>query len=137
VSSRASAPRSGLVATSLPPLAIDGFCSVTLVETEQWQPGNQRWGAIHRGQLYLFSGPEQQQRFLQNPDNYSPALAGNDAVIALEQNRLAAGSRKHGLFCGKRVYLFSNEQTLNQFRADWTRYVQGIRQAEATGRLLR
>ncbi|MFP6669572.1 MAG: thioredoxin domain-containing protein [Pirellulales bacterium] len=122
---------------SLPPLALDGFCSVTLVETEQWRPGDPRWGAIHRDQLYLFSGPEQQQQFLQNPDEYSPALAGNDAVIALEQNRLTAGNRKHGLFCGKSVYLFSSEETLQRFQADWTRYVQGIRQAEVTGQLLR
>lgn len=122
---------------SLPPLALEGFCSVTLVETEQWKPGDPRWGAIHRNQLYLFSGPEQQQQFLQNPDDYSPALAGNDAVIALEQNRLTAGSRQHGLFCGKSVYLFSSEETLQRFQADWTRYVQGIRQAEVTGQLLR
>ena len=58
-------------------------------------------------------------------------------MLALEQQRLVAGHRRHGLFCEKRVYLFASEETLNQFSRDPLRYLQGIRQAEATGRLLR
>lgn len=132
----APGPNTGPAAAQ-PPLALDGHCPVELVEREQWQPGDKRWGAFHRGKLYLFAGPEQQQKFLQNPDYYSPAMSGNDPVIAVEQQRLVQGHRQHGLFCDSRIYLFSSEETLNQFSRDPLRYVQGIRQAEATGRLLR
>ncbi|NLE38684.1 MAG: thioredoxin fold domain-containing protein, partial [Pirellulaceae bacterium] len=58
------------------PFGLDGFCPVELVEKEQWSVGDVRWGVNHRGCTYLFSGPQQQQRFLQDPDRYSPAASG-------------------------------------------------------------
>ncbi len=135
---RSGPPSPSVAPVSEPPsLALDGHCPVELVEREQWIPGDKQWGAFHRGKLYLFAGPQQQQKFLQNPDYYSPAMSGNDPVIAVEQQRLVEGHRQHGLFCDSRIYLFSSEETLNRFSQDPLRYVQGIRQAEATGRLLR
>ena len=37
-----------------PPLGMDGYCPVHLTESQQWQRGDVRWGAIHRGRTYLF-----------------------------------------------------------------------------------
>src|SRR5262249_18608426 len=51
-----------------PPLGLDGFCAVSLVERKKWVAGDPLWGAIHRGRTYLFSGEGERQRFMANPD---------------------------------------------------------------------
>ncbi|MGB6045007.1 MAG: thioredoxin family protein [Pirellulales bacterium] len=106
-----------------PPLGLDGTCPVELVDNERWVPGDRRWGAIHRGKLYLFAKPDHQKRFLANPDFYSPALAGNDPVLAIDQKEFVPGNRKHGLFYEKRVFLFSSEETLARFYENPSRYL--------------
>jgi YHS domain-containing protein/thiol-disulfide isomerase/thioredoxin len=106
-----------------PPLCLDGFCPVTLTEKQQWTPGDRRWGAIHRGRTYLFTGPEEQRRFFADPDRYAPVISGNDIVLATEQGQAAPGMREHGVFFGNRVYLFSSEATLAKFAANPSPYV--------------
>jgi len=98
-----------------PPLALDGYCPVVLSEKQQWMPGDRRWGAIHRGRTYLFSGPEQQRQFFADPDRYAPVVSGNDVVLAVEQGQSVPGMRQHGVFFGNRVYLFAGEESLNKF----------------------
>ena len=105
-----------------PPLGLDGYCSVTLSEKQQWVLGDRRWGAIHRGRTYLFCGPQEQRRFLSDPDRYAPAVAGNDVVLATEQGQSVPGMREHGVFFGNQVYLFSNEATLEKFARNPAQY---------------
>jgi YHS domain-containing protein len=112
-----------------PPTGLEGFCPVTLKKEFRWQPGNRQWGAVHRGRTYLFAGPQQQQMFLQNPDYYSPVLSGIDPVLALDQQQVVEGRRKHGVFYEDQMYLFSNESTLARFSKNSARYAAGVRQA--------
>jgi YHS domain-containing protein len=108
------------------------MCTVELVENERWVPGNRRWGAFHRGRLYLFAGENQQQRFMSNPDFYSPVLSGNDPVLALEDYQTVSGKRQHGVYYNHRVYLFSSEETLARFYRSPDRYAEVVLRAEAT-----
>ncbi|MEX0937879.1 MAG: thioredoxin family protein [Pirellulales bacterium] len=121
--------QSAAAPTGQPPLGLEGFCPVTLKQKFDWQPGNRQWGAVHRGRTYLFAGPQQQQMFLQNPDYYSPVLSGIDPVLALDQQQLVEGRRKHGVFYEDQMYLFANESTLARFSKDSARYAAGVRQA--------
>ena len=89
-----------------------------LVENSRWQPGKKAWGAIHRGRTYLFAGPEEQRRFLANPDRYAPVSSGDDVVLLLEQGRSVSGYREHGLQFDGHVYLFAGEGTLEKFRSN-------------------
>lgn len=98
-----------------PQLCIDGFCPVTLCEKQSWVQGDVRWGAIHRGRTYLFTGPEEQKRFFADPDCYAPVGSGNDVVLAAEQGRAIPGMREHGVFFGSRIYLFASEESLLKF----------------------
>jgi protein disulfide-isomerase len=98
-----------------PPMGLDGYCAVTLVEKQQWTQGDRRWGAIHRGRTYLFTGPEEQRRFLADPDRFAPAVSGNDVVLAAEQGRPVPGMREHGVFYNNRIFLFAGEDTLEKF----------------------
>ena len=106
-------------ALPLPPTidapSLDGMCPVELVEHKKWVAGQTQWGAYHRGRLYLFSGQHQQQRFLANPDYYSPVISGYDPVVAAESHAFVLGHRKHGVFYKNRVYLFANEENLKRF----------------------
>ena len=88
---------------------------MSLSERQQWIRGDSRWGAIHRGRTYLFAGPEEQRRFFADPDRYAPVASGNDVVMASEQGQAVPGTREHGVFFGNRVFLFSNEASLERF----------------------
>ncbi|HEX3727806.1 MAG TPA: thioredoxin family protein, partial [Pirellulales bacterium] len=71
---QASAPQ---LPPGSPPVAIDGFCTVTLLERRAWVKGDPAHGVIHRGYVYLFAGPEEAKRFFASPDRYCPVLSGN------------------------------------------------------------
>ena len=124
-----------------PPWGLEGFCPVTLVEKQQWVPGDRRFGAVHRGRTYLFTGAEEQHRFLADPDRYAPVASGNDIVMATEQGQTVSGMREHGVFFGNRIYLFSNEATLERFSKNPNLYanqaLEALRSGAYPGRQLR
>ncbi|NIL96160.1 MAG: thioredoxin fold domain-containing protein [Planctomycetales bacterium] len=125
--SAANLQSSSTAAPPTPPVGLEGSCPVELVDNERWITGDRRWGAIHRGKLYLFGSQVSQQKFLSNPDYYSPVISGNDPVLAVDQRQVVAGKRQHGLFYDKRVFLFASEETLARFYQDPLRYAEGIR----------
>ncbi len=112
-----------------PPVGMDGYCPVTLVEQKRWVLGDTQWGAVHRGRTYLFKGPEEQKRFLANPDTFSPVMSGIDPVVAIDQRQVVPGMRKFGVFYGNRIYLFSSDESLKKFDADKRRYSTEVLQA--------
>ena len=63
---------------------LEGYCPVELTISEKWVPGNQQYGAVHQGVVYLFAGPEQQKQFLADPDRFAPANRGFDIVLSTE-----------------------------------------------------
>jgi thiol-disulfide isomerase/thioredoxin/YHS domain-containing protein len=136
----ASAPTNGLVANDVtlppgcPPLALDGYCPVTVTEKMIWKRGDAKFGAIHRGRTYLFPSADEQQKFLANPDRFSPVISGNDPVLALEQGQAVAGKREFGLMCQDRMFLFASKESYDKFCGDSKRYAGQVFQAmQATG----
>ncbi len=127
----ASAPPPGNAA---PQLGLDGYSPVALVEQGKWQLGDGRFGAIHRGRTYLFLSPDEQQRFLANPDRYSPSASGDDVVMAVDYGQEVPGNRSFGLMYQNRMYLFSSEATLRTFMQNRDRYAAQVMQAENMGR---
>jgi len=132
-----AAADSGVMLTSgselSPAAALEGDCPVTLLKETKWVKGNDQYGAMHRGRLYLFASDAAQAEFLRDPDSYSPLLAGYDPVIFHEQGRLQDGKKTHGVFMtrqGKQqVVLFDNEETRAKFRANPAVYLESIRVA--------
>ncbi len=135
---RAQTPSVGIVAPQVaaiqlppgsPPLALDGYCSVLLKEQKRWGVGDRRWGAVHRGRTYLFTGPDEQKKFLESPDSYAPVMSGNDPVVSLDSGQAVPGKREHGVFFENRVYLFSDEASLARFYQNPGRYAAEVVQA--------
>ncbi len=113
--------------TGPPTVAMEGYCSVTLLEQEKWVKGDSKWGAVHRGRVYLFAGPEQQQRFLADYDRYAPALSGYDCTKYAEQGALVDGKRAHGVFYRGQIFLFADEAALQTFWSSPEHYVPCVR----------
>jgi YHS domain-containing protein len=125
-------------ASQAPPIALEGFCPVTLLETvardpadrAAWKKGDRRFGAIHRGRTYLFASAEQQQKFLANPDAYAPVLAGCDPVHYAERGEVVDGKRAYGLITpDRKIYLFADETSRNRFEQAPGAYSNAIQQA--------
>lgn len=114
-----------------PKFAMDGYCPVTLMEGMKWQKGDPRWGAQHQGQIYLFSSQVEQQKFLANPNQYSPVMSGIDPVAYLSKGKTVPGDRRFGLTYRGTLYLFSSEESLQTFWNDPTRYSSMVQQAMA------
>lgn len=112
-----------------PPTGLDGFCPVTLTESTKWTKGDTRFGAIHRGRTYLFATQVEQQKFMANPDKYSPMLSGFDPVKYIEQGVLVDGKRQHGIVHEGQMYLFSDEAALDKFCKSPNNFTNPVRQA--------
>jgi len=112
-----------------PPLAFEGYCPSTLKHARKWVLGDLKYGAIHRGRTYLFTGETQRQQFLANPDAYSPVFSGIDPVKLLDENQTVEGSRKFGYEYRGAFYLFSSQATMDRFESQPDQYAAGVRQA--------
>lgn len=113
-----------------PPIGLDGNCPVTLVEQKRWTLGSTTYGVVHRGRTYLFLGPQEKEKFLADPDRYSPVLAGIDPVLAVENRATVSGKREFGVFgADGRVYLFADEASRAKFEQNEQFYATRALQA--------
>ena len=123
-----------------PSLGLDGHCPVTLSHGKEWRKGDPRFGAVHRGRTYLFASEQAKHAFMQAPDRYSPMLSGYDPVKFIEARQLVEGRRKHGIWLGDQMYLFTDEASLQKFWANRDTYsgivIQAMRE-DAGGRIQR
>ncbi|HMP79153.1 MAG TPA: thioredoxin family protein [Pirellulaceae bacterium] len=113
--------------------ALDGDCPVTLLLENRWIAGDPKYGCRHRGKTYLFASEAFLEKFLHDPDRFSPLLAGFDPVLYHEQGHLIQGDKSNGLFMHQngvpQIVLFRDSETRERFRAQPELYVEAIRQA--------
>lgn len=99
------------------PLALDGYCPVTLGDEERWVPGNPAFYTMYRGHVFRFTDEEAMETFLQSPMDYVPVAMGEDIVMTVDRNKRVYGNRKYGAWFQGRVYLFSSSESLESFAA--------------------
>jgi protein disulfide-isomerase len=145
--SGAAAPVAQSKAPILPPIGMEGYCVVTLHAYNQkvaeaqaagvsldptiqgWVKGNKKFGAIHRGRLYLFASTDAQKAFLADPDRYAPALSGYDPVVFNDTQKLVDGKRSIGLCYNGQVYVFASEASLQKFMTSPKPFADTVYQA--------
>ena len=118
-------------------VGLEGYCPVTLLKKNKWVKGDRRYGVVHRGRAYLFTGLAEKEMFFADPDEFSPVLAGLDPVALSENGKANQGRRAHGVVYRQRVYLFSSEDNLSRFWEEPERFATPIRQAMEAGDLNR
>lgn len=107
-------------------LAMDGYCAVTLLEKNEWLEGNPKFGVIHLGHLYLFVDGDAMQRFLADPEPFTPVLNGIDVVRFFEEKRIVQGKRDFGVRDPdhNRMFFFADEAALIHFENQHARYTE-------------
>ena len=113
--------------------ALNGKCPVTLITDGKWMQGDEKFGCMHRGKIYLFANKAKLEMFQSGPETYSPVLAGYDPVKFHESGELIDGVTKHGVFMGTapkhRIVLFSSQESRDKFQADPKKFLSTIRAA--------
>lgn len=119
-------------------VAMEGYCPVTLIDENDWVKGDRQWGARHRGRVFLFQSLAAQQRFLADPERYSPILVGFDPVAFKDLGLYVEGKRQHGIRFKDQIVLFGSESSLEQFASSPENYMQTVYQAmQQTGNMTR
>ena len=104
------------------PVAMGGFCAVTLNNQRQWKKGNERfWGAFD-GRVYVFAGRREQAIFFADPQQYAPSLQGDCIVTYVEQGHRTTGLLRYGVVHRNRTYFFADEHHLRRFQDDPASY---------------
>ena len=112
---------------------MEGYCAVTLAENEKWEKGNRLWGARHRGRTYLFVSQQQRQKFLSDPDRYSPVLSGYDPTRYIDIGEPVVGQRRHAMWFRGKAYFFTDENSLARFSIRPEYYAQKAHEIMMSG----
>jgi protein disulfide-isomerase len=97
------------------PLALEGFCPVTLSADERWASGNPAYCTMYQGHIFRFASFEALATFAQNPTNYMPVAMGEDVVLMVDRNKRVSGNREFGAWFNGRIFLFSSKATFDAF----------------------
>jgi len=103
-------------------VAVDGHCTVCMVEMSRVTKGKPEHASVYDGQRYHFVGPEQKAAFEKNPAAYAPAMGGHCTVCKVEKSRDVPGSATHFVVHNDRLYLFPSAKELGMFMADTNKY---------------
>jgi YHS domain-containing protein len=97
------------------PLALEGFCPVTLCTEERWSTGNPAYCTMYQGHIFRFATAEAIATFARDPANYIPVAMGEDIVLMVDRNKRVNGNRNFGVCYQGRVFLFANQESLGAF----------------------
>ena len=116
-------------ASAAPPIGLEGYCPVTILEQTAWRKGDSQFGAIHRGRTYLFASAAEQTKFLADPDRFSPVLSGYDPVRFATGGKLVDGKRGLGVTYRNQLFLFADVASRNRFEQNPLEFATTAHQA--------
>ena len=122
-SSRTTTPAgSGQRAQKRAPLALEGYCPVSILEMNEWVKGDPAHRVLHDGRAYLFAGEKGKRIFQANPAKYVPALGGDCVVALVKMGKRVPGNIRHASFHDGRLFLFANADAHKMFQAQPAAY---------------
>jgi YHS domain-containing protein len=105
-------------------LGLDGYSPVALSKSRQWVRGKQEFAFNWQDVTYWMTSAEELREFEKNPRQFAPRLLGCDPVILWQTDRAIAGSTQFGAFFDGELYLFSTQDSRDQFKQNPIRYTQ-------------
>lgn len=123
-SARPNRPASS-ASSDQPTLAMEGFCSVSVIKESRWVEGKPDFGVVHLGKLYLFASEAAMKEFLANPMPYTPVLNEIDVVRFFEERVIVPGKREWAVTdpSHQRMFFFADEAAMTHFQNEYARYV--------------
>lgn len=109
--------------TATLPVALDGYCVVSLHNQRQWVSGREQFAAAFDGRWYYFAGERERAIFAAAPETYAPVLSGDCPVTFAETGERVAGQLRHGVSYGDRLFFFANAQRAAEFQRDPASFV--------------
>ncbi len=113
---------SGQRAGQQAPLALGGYCPVTILEMRKWAKGNPAYQVVYDGHTYRFANEQGQKMFEANPAKYVPALGGDCVVAFVKMGKRLPGNIRYSAVHNGRLYLFSSAEAKKMFLADPASY---------------
>jgi len=105
------------------PVAVGGFCVVTLHDHRKWVAGSKKIHSVFDGKAYLFADTKKRVIFNANPERYAPALNGDCVVTFATAGKRVSGKLEYGLVHRRRVFFFADASQLEEFRSHPEQYV--------------
>jgi YHS domain-containing protein len=104
------------------PVALGGYCVVSLRDQRQWQPGVEAWSVVFDGLRYQFPTARERDIFAAAPQSYAPMLRGDCPVTFAETGKRVRGTLECGMLHGSKLVFFANEDDRRYFLEDPARF---------------
>jgi len=106
------------------PLALGGFCPVSLVCDRKLVTGRAEHSVTHGGRIYRFSNPLMSERFRKEPHRFIPANGGLCPVNQSELGLSRPGDPRYGVLFRGHLYLCASTEDRQRFLEDPARFEQ-------------
>ena len=104
------------------PLALEGYCPVSIVAMKKWVKGDPAYQVAYDGRSYLFANEQGKTMFQADPAKYVPALGGDCAVALVKMGKRVPGNIRHASFHDGRLFLFWSADGHRMFQAEPAAY---------------
>lgn len=105
------------------PLALNGYCPVSMVLRAELVPGAEGECLVYHNQRYHFGSARFRELFVRDPNRYLPGEEGHCVVTWAEEHRWTTGKIRYPAIFENTVYFFASEDHRNRFLLDPERYV--------------
>lgn len=110
-----------------PPVAMEGYCLVTLLDARRWARGKPEFSCVRDGLTFQFASEADREKFLAE-EKYAQAFVanGSDVVRLIDDEKSVPGKRQFGIMYKGRVFLFEDEQNVRKFSQGPNRYLEKL-----------
>jgi YHS domain-containing protein len=100
------------------PLALKGYCPVSLKMMSKWVKGDPSIQSVFDGHTYYFANEQGKKMFVTDPAKYAPVLGGDCVISLVKMHKRVPGNIRNATVREGRLYLFADEQAKKMFTAD-------------------
>ena len=98
-------------------VGLDRYSPVSLAKSRLWRKGKSEFALVYQGVVYLLYDSEEYREFQSDPAKYAPRLLGCDPVVLWNSDRAVPGSTQYGAYFDSELFLFSNVENRDRFKA--------------------
>jgi YHS domain-containing protein len=97
------------------PLALEGYCPVSLKTMNRWVKGDPSVSSVFDGRTYHFANEQGKQMFTADSAKYVPVLGGDCVISLVKMHKRVPGNIRNATVHDGRLFLFANEQAKKMF----------------------